>query len=68
MSSQPYNVCLPFTACCCCVNEPDEYTTLKEEVKKDKDKEKNNEVKETRVKIPVHYILCEDEIVNNLSN
>ena len=35
MSSQPYNVYLPFTACCCCVNEPDEYTTLKEEVKKE---------------------------------
>ena len=78
MTSHSYDVffcCLLFRSCleccttvCCCANEPNEYTSLNEEVKKDKDKEKNKDAKETDEKIPVHYILCEDEIVNNLSN
>lgn len=52
----------------CCSDsktDPEEYKCLKE---KEERKEERKEHKIRVVNVPVHYILCEDEIGNNLSN
>lgn len=61
--------CLGFQSClecctlCCKVEEQEEYKRLQEEYKNNVKKEEKKENN-----LPVHYILSDDEIGNNLSN